>query len=114
MIESDVQIEMHNCQSCTKLQSLTKIRESETKEIIGIKLRNKNVIFYRNISSSMEWIPSSGREHNMFHNPFHEDFYLNNSSSVNIFPWLPRFSVSEKLQWLGFFFFGNGVAHLSH
>jgi hypothetical protein len=52
----------------------------------------------------MEWVPSSGTEYNLFSNPFHEDFYLYNPTSVNIFPWLPQFSVSEKLQWLGLFF----------
>jgi hypothetical protein len=90
---------MHSCQSSsTKLGSLTKIRDPETKEIISMNLRNKNVVFYRNISFSMDWVPSSGREHNLFSNPFHTNFYLNNPSSVNIFPWLPQFTVSEKLQ----------------
>lgn len=70
-----------------------------------MKLKNKNVVFYRNISSPMQWVPSSGREHNLFSNAFHADIYLNKPSSVNIFPWLPRFYVSEKLQWLALFFF---------
>jgi hypothetical protein len=75
-----------------------KIRDPETKEIISMNLINKNVLFYRNISFSMDWVLSSGRECNFFSNPSQANLYLNNPSLVNIFTWLPQFTVSEKLQ----------------
>jgi hypothetical protein len=80
-----------------------------------MKLKNKNVYFIETFH--LQWNGYALQEENIIYlvTLFHANFYLNNPTSVNIFPWLPRFSVSEKLQWLGlFFFFGNGMAHLSH